>query len=62
VRIFQGPMPLAWLPNQAGFKFKGILKTGHVQVCVVQRNKYTGLHYVRGVRYELLTGWRYIDE
>jgi hypothetical protein len=49
--------PLSWLPNKAGYKFRAVLKDGCKQVCVVQRCKETGLHYVRGVKYNLIKAW-----
>lgn len=48
---------LAHLPNQEGFKFIGVLTDGSEQVCVIGK-RIDGRHYVRGVKYELLVGWR----
>jgi hypothetical protein len=50
--------PKSWLPNQSGFKFRAIKIDGSVQVCVVQKDD-TGLHYVRGVKWEDIKEWEY---
>ena len=54
-----GVLPKAWLPNQAGFRFVAVLHDGRTQVCVVQRHGPDGTHYVRGVKYDSIAGWRH---
>lgn len=53
-------LPKSWLPNQVGFKFRAVKTDGTKQVCVVQRYKDTGLHYVRGVKWDDIVGWEHI--
>lgn len=48
--------PLAFLPNQAGFKFLGITQSGKEVECVVVLEN--GLHRVSGANFKDLKGWK----
>ena len=50
------------LLNISGHKFIAILNDGTEQVCIVQKDKTTGMHYVRGVKWEDFEYWRPLDE
>jgi hypothetical protein len=55
-------MPLSFLPNSAGFKFNAICKDGTNKTCVVQKDNSTGLHYVRGEKWENLQAWTFLNK
>lgn len=38
-------LPLAFVPNQEGFKFKGIKHNGEALQCVVRKDE-QGMHYI----------------
>lgn len=48
--------PLAFLPNQAGFKFIGVTKSGQEVECIVALEN--GLHRVAGANFKDLQGWK----
>lgn len=55
-------LPLADLPNTAGYHFVGVTHAGDLVDCVVVRDERTGLHRVDGeANYEDLKGWMRAD-
>lgn len=60
---FEVVRPLAYIPNQNGFKFIGVLKDDTCVDCEVVRNAETGMHEVafryKTLTYEDLKGWKY---
>lgn len=44
--------PKAQLPNTCGYKFIAILNNGCEQICIVQKDKNTGMHYIRGIKWD----------
>lgn len=58
-----GWLPMGWLPNQHGFRFEALDRTGAIHRSVVVRRR-DGLHTVRGGRrvYRQLVGWRPLPE
>ena len=61
-RNFLKYMPLAWLPNQVGFRFIAFCKDGTERECVVttRPNGNSFLHTVEG--YADLVDWRYLEK
>lgn len=41
-----GQYSLAFIPNNSGFRFKGVLKNGELIPCVVKMDKQTGMCHV----------------
>ncbi len=53
---------LADIPNDPGFRFRGVTHTGDVIECIVVKVKETGLHDCRAIgenvsSFKLLKGW-----
>ena len=53
-------MPLAWLPNIAGFQFVGFLHNGQPVKCHIEKQE-NGLHKIAGgANYSELKAWKNI--
>lgn len=50
-------LPLAWIPNQPGFQFIGITKSGTDIECEVERRP-DGTHTLKNETFPTLRAWR----
>lgn len=50
-------LPVSWIPNEHGFRFVGVTKTGESVDCEVEKGE-DGLHRIKGRSVTELRGWR----
>ncbi len=53
---FHSYLPLAWLPNEVGFRFVGVRHDGSTLECTVIKDE-NGMHRIKEIAIAELIGW-----